>query len=86
LVELLDLLISFGRSRRSDSGFHLPAGQVFIPQRPWFFVNSTRRIALDVFIDRWNRLVRLLTKISTRPLRRFWDAFAWLYESVPHRI
>jgi hypothetical protein len=31
LVELLDLLIIFGRSRRSDSGFHRPASQVFIP-------------------------------------------------------
>jgi hypothetical protein len=30
LVELLDLLISRGRSRRSDFGFYLPVGQAFI--------------------------------------------------------
>jgi hypothetical protein len=62
LVELLDLLINFGRSRRSDSGFQLPAGLVFIPQRRWFFVNSiTLPIPADVCIDQRNRLGRLLT-------------------------
>ncbi len=34
LVKLLNLLISRGRSRRSDLSFYLPVGQAFISQRP----------------------------------------------------